>query len=101
MTISAEHTWRSKLAALLRQWWRLQMSEKFSSGTKNSKQTKNPQKSKKKKNRIAFVRCHEKMAYQPLDGSDTQTKSVNLNMGVIKSKAWLTRMVKLYSQYLQ
>ena len=33
----AEH-W-SKFAALYRQWWRLHMSEKFSSGTINSKQT--------------------------------------------------------------
>ena len=37
MAISAEH--RSKFATLHRQWWRLQMSEKFSSGMKNSKQT--------------------------------------------------------------
>ena len=37
MAISAEHT--SKFAALHRQWWRLQMSEKFSSGMKNSRQT--------------------------------------------------------------
>ena len=32
MAISAEH--RSKFAALHWSWWRLQMSEKFSSGTK-------------------------------------------------------------------
>ena len=32
MTISAEH--RSKFAALHRLWWRINMSEKFSSGTK-------------------------------------------------------------------
>ena len=38
MAMSAEH--RSKFAALLRQWWRLQMIEKFSSGTKIPKQTK-------------------------------------------------------------
>ena len=38
MAISAEH--RSKFVAFHRQWWRLQMSEKFSSGAKNSKQTK-------------------------------------------------------------
>ena len=38
MAISADH--RSNFAAIHRQWWRLQMSEKFSSGTKNSKQTK-------------------------------------------------------------
>ena len=37
MAIGAEY--RSKFAALHRQWWRLQMSEKSSSGTKNSKQT--------------------------------------------------------------
>ena len=37
MAISAEH--RSKFAALHQQWWRLQPSEKFSSGTNNSKQT--------------------------------------------------------------
>ena len=37
MVIIAEH--RSKLAAIHRQWWRLQMREKFSSGTKNYKQT--------------------------------------------------------------
>ena len=37
MAISVEH--RSKFAALNRQWWRLQMSEKFSSG--RSKQTNN------------------------------------------------------------
>ena len=36
MAMSAEH--RSNFAALQRQWWRLHMSEKFSSGTKNSKQ---------------------------------------------------------------
>ena len=36
MAMSAEH--RSKFAALHRQWWRLHMSEKFSSGTINSKQ---------------------------------------------------------------
>ena len=41
MAISAEH--RSKFAALHLQWWRLQMSEKFSSGTKNSKQKTNKQ----------------------------------------------------------
>ena len=39
MAKSAEH--KSKFAALHRQWWRPQMSEKFSSGTKNSKQTNN------------------------------------------------------------
>ena len=38
MAINAER--RSKFAALHRQWWRLQISEKFSSGTKNSKQTR-------------------------------------------------------------
>ena len=43
MVISAEH--RSKFAALQRQSWRLQMSEKFSSGTKNSKQTNNQNRS--------------------------------------------------------
>ena len=37
MAMSAEH--RSKFAALHRQWWRLHMSEKFSSGTINFKQT--------------------------------------------------------------
>ena len=36
MAMSAEH--RSKFAALHRQWWHLHMSEKFSSGTENSKQ---------------------------------------------------------------
>ena len=35
MTISAEQG--SKFAALHRQWWRLQMSETFLSGTKNTK----------------------------------------------------------------
>ena len=38
MAIIAEHI-RSKFAALHRQWWRLHMSEKFSSGTKTHKQT--------------------------------------------------------------
>ena len=38
MVMSAEH--RSQFAAFHRQWWCLQMSENFSSGTKNSK--KNP-----------------------------------------------------------
>ena len=37
MAMSAEH--RSKFAALHRPWWRLYMSEKFSSGTKSHKQT--------------------------------------------------------------
>ena len=37
MAMSVEH--RSKFAALHRQWWRLHMSGKFSSGTINSKQT--------------------------------------------------------------
>ena len=37
MVMSVEQ--RSKFAALHRQWWRLQMREKFSSGTKKSKQT--------------------------------------------------------------
>ena len=37
MAINAEH--RSKFATLHRQWWCLQMSEKFSSRSKNSKQT--------------------------------------------------------------
>ena len=37
MAMSAEH--RSKIAALLPYWWRLYMSEQFSSGTINSKQT--------------------------------------------------------------
>ena len=48
MAMSAEH--RSKIAALHRQWGRLQMSEfeKFSSGTKNSKQTNNQIGSKSK-----------------------------------------------------
>ena len=40
MGISAEH--RSKFTAHHRQWWRLQMSKKFSSGTKNSKQISVP-----------------------------------------------------------
>ena len=39
MAISAEH--KSKFAALHRQLWRFQMSEKFSSGTKNHKETNN------------------------------------------------------------
>ena len=37
MAMSAEH--RSKFLALHQQWWHLQMSEKFSSGTKNPEQT--------------------------------------------------------------
>ena len=37
MVMSAEHT--SKFAAIHRQWWSLHMSEKFSSGTINHKQT--------------------------------------------------------------
>ena len=37
MAMTAEY--RSKCAALHRQWWRFHMSEKFSSGTKNHKQT--------------------------------------------------------------
>ena len=37
MTMSAEH--RSKFAALRQQWWRLHMSEKFSSVMKKLKQT--------------------------------------------------------------
>ena len=37
MAKSAEH--RSKFAALHQQWWRLHMSEIFSSGTKNPKQS--------------------------------------------------------------
>ena len=37
MAMSAEH--RSKFEALHRQWWPLHMSEKFSSGTRNPKQT--------------------------------------------------------------
>ena len=39
MAMSAEH--RSNFAALHRQWSRLYMSEKFSNGTKNFKQTNN------------------------------------------------------------
>ena len=34
MSMSAEH--RSEFAALRRQWWRLQMSEKFSNGPKKN-----------------------------------------------------------------
>ena len=41
MIMSAEH--RSKFLALHRQWWRLHMSKKFSSGTKNPKQTNKKQ----------------------------------------------------------
>ena len=41
MGISSEH--KSKYAALYRQLWRLQMSEQFSSGTENSKQTNTQQ----------------------------------------------------------
>ena len=37
MAISAQH--RSKFVALHGQWWRLHMSEKFSSGTEKPKQT--------------------------------------------------------------
>ena len=37
MAISAEH--RSKFAAFYRTWWGFKMSEKFSKGTKNPKQT--------------------------------------------------------------
>ena len=37
MTMSVEH--RLKFAALRRQWWRLHMSEKFSSWTNTHKQT--------------------------------------------------------------
>ena len=37
MAVSAEY--KSKCVALHRLWWRLQMSEKFSSGTKTPKQT--------------------------------------------------------------
>ena len=36
MAVSAEH--RSKFAAVHRSWWRLHMSEKFSSGAKKTKQ---------------------------------------------------------------
>ena len=39
MSINAAH--RGKFAALHRQWWRLHMSKKFQSWTKNSKQTNN------------------------------------------------------------
>ena len=38
MAMSAEH--RSIFAALYQQWWRLHMSEKFSSGTKKTKTKK-------------------------------------------------------------
>ena len=41
MAISAEHM--LKVVTLHRQWWRIQMSEKFSSGTKKSKQTNKTQ----------------------------------------------------------
>ena len=39
MSLSAEH--KSKFAALRRQWWRLHMSEKFSSGTKKPNEKTN------------------------------------------------------------
>ena len=39
MAMSTEH--RSKFAELHQQWWGLHMREKFSSGTKNSKQLNN------------------------------------------------------------
>ena len=45
MAMSAEH--RSKFAPLHRQTWRLHMSEKFSSGTINSKKNPNKQTIKK------------------------------------------------------
>ena len=38
MAMSAEH--RSKFAALHREWWRLHIGEKFSSGIRKSKQNK-------------------------------------------------------------
>ena len=45
MAMSAEH--RSQFAALHRQWYRLNISEKFSSGTKN-----HPHPPKKKPNKL-------------------------------------------------
>ena len=51
MAMSAEH--RSKFAALHLQWWRLHMSEKFSSGTINSNLTK-----QKKDNEKIYMYLH-------------------------------------------
>ena len=63
MAMSAEH--RSKFAALHRQWWRLHMSEKFSSRTINSKQT-----NKSKKCRDHFLRTTFHATSQMVMGSD-------------------------------
>ena len=53
MAISAEH--RSKFAALHRQWWRLQMSEKFTSGTKKKPSKKQTNKQLKP---LSFLESH-------------------------------------------
>ena len=60
MAISAEY--RSKFASLHRQWWRLRMSEKFSSGRKTAdKQIR------------SFPREKGDNYYQLLEGSNTRT----------------------------
>ena len=54
MAVSAEH--KLKFAALHRQWWRFQVSEKFSSGLKNSKQTNKKSANSQKK----VFTCYQK-----------------------------------------
>ena len=55
MAMSAMH--RSKFAALHLQWWHLHMSEKFSSGTKET-----PKNQTKQKKRSFWLECIVKIA---------------------------------------
>ena len=60
MVMSAEH--RSEFEALHRQWWRLHMSENFSRGTINPKQT-NKQTNKQTKHFTKYLFC---AAWRPI-----------------------------------
>ena len=52
MAVSAQH--RSKFAALHRQWWRLHMSKKFSSGTETLKKNKQTNKQTTRENGLSY-----------------------------------------------
>ena len=77
MVMDVEH--RSKFAALNRKWWRLHMSEEFSSGTKTPKQA-NQEKSHGDRTlcQIGYANAKASRSY----GSDTKTchKSINLTL---------------------
>ena len=82
MVISAEQ--RSQFTAHHRQWWRLQMSEKFSSGTKNSKQTNKIDVILK----MQFIRPIQKIFFQSAEDKIYVVTRKHMHISITENNKW-------------